>query len=146
MSIDVTGAGHVPLPREAVFAAVADLATYPHWLGIVLTAAAEPGDGIDGPAWRVEIGARLGPLRRAKRLRMARTHHDPPTAVRFERHEHDGQDHSPWVLTATLAGTEATDLAMELHYGGGFPLPGLDRILQQEIKRAPGRLYRYLAD
>lgn len=102
----------------------------------------------DGDGWLVDIGARLGPLRRAKTVHMNRSDHDSPGTVRFERQEYDGRDHSPWILTATLAGAgeNHTDLTMHLHYGGSAWLPGLDRVLQQEIKRAPGRLYRYLAD
>jgi hypothetical protein len=101
--------------------------------------AAEP----DGAGWLVDIGARLGPLRRAKTVRMVRTDDSPDTVV-FERQEHDGRQHSPWVLTARL--DNDTDLTVHLHYGGSAWLPGLDRVLQQEIKRAPGRLHRHLAD
>lgn len=119
---------------------MADLATYPRWLGIVL--AATPDDA--GQAWRVQIGARLGPLRRAKTLRMTRTDAQPPDHVRFERHELDGKQHSPWVLTVDLTGD--TDLAVHLHYGGGLVVPGLQQLLQQEIRRAPGRLFNVLAD
>src|SRR5688500_11916467 len=88
-----------------VFAEVADLGTYPRWLGIVHAAVpASAGDAGDevGPAWSVEIGARLGPLRRTKRVRMVRVVCDEPTAVRFERVEDDGREHSAWVLQADL--------------------------------------------
>ena len=60
-------------------AALADLATYTHWLTLV--SAAEPVDpdedgglGNTGnpPTWNVTIKAQLGPLARSKRLRMTR--------------------------------------------------------------------------
>lgn len=126
-----------------MFAAVSDLSTYPKWLGIVLSAERE-----DAAVWRVELGARLGPLRRAKTLRMARTEHDPAARrVRFERDEADGKEHSAWVLDGHVAheGAAAT-LTMRLYYGGSLWLPGLTQLLEQEIRRAPGRLYRLLAD
>jgi hypothetical protein len=41
-----------------VYREVADLSTYPEWLGIVLEAEAD-GEG----AWYVELGARLGSVR-----------------------------------------------------------------------------------
>ncbi|HZQ27465.1 MAG TPA: SRPBCC family protein [Acidimicrobiales bacterium] len=124
-------------PAE-VFAVVSDLATYPSWLGIVLSA-----DACGGDAWTVELGARLGPLRRTKRVRMVRVEHDPEAgAVRFERQEEDGREHAPWVLAAALSGN--TTLTMDLRYGGGRWLPGLDLVLREEVRRAGNRLQRLL--
>ena len=74
--------------------ALADLGTYPAWLGLV-TAAEPDGDN----TWVVTLRARLGPLARSKRLRMVRTERSADS-VRFERREVDGRDHSEWVLSA----------------------------------------------
>lgn len=133
--MDLTGEGVLPAPPEVVLPVVADLSTYPQWLGIVLAATS------DGPdAWLVDLGARLGPLRRSKRVRMVRVD-GALGVVRFERQEGDGRDHSPWVLQATVEPQEAgTRLTMHLHYGGSRWLPGLDLVLREEIRRATGRL------
>jgi uncharacterized protein YndB with AHSA1/START domain len=140
--VDLTATTVLAATPERVFAEVADLATYPRWLGIVQ--AAEPV--ADGEAWSVELGARLGPFRRTKRVRMVRTVCDQPVAVRFERVEDDGRAHSPWVLRADLAPTGAgTELTMHLHYGGSGWLPGLDLVLGQEVRRAGARLAARLA-
>lgn len=139
--MDLTATASLAVPPERVMAEVADLAGYPHWLGIVHRAEAEAG----GEAWRVELGARLGPFRRTKVVRMVRTALDGRTA-RFERRELDGRAHSPWVLAATVAPTPAgCELAMHLHYGGGAWLPGLDLVLGQEVRRAGSRLQARLA-
>jgi carbon monoxide dehydrogenase subunit G len=138
--VEFTGRGTVDAPPAAVFAVVADLTTYPRWLGIV-QAVASDGDG-DG-AWAVDLGARLGPLRRTKRLRMVNTERTPTTSVRFERQEQDDRAHSPWVLGAALSPTDEgarTDLVMRLSYGGGAWIPGLDLVLRAEVARAVPRL------
>ena len=118
--------------------------TYPDWLGIVLAATpALPDRADEGPAWFVDVGARLGPLRRSKRVRMVRVEDDPPSAVRFARRETDGRQHSPWVLVASLAPAgDGCELEMSLHYGGSGWLPVVDSILAAEIRRAAGRLAR----
>ncbi len=98
--------------------------------------AADPADDGDA-AWLVDLRGRLGPLARSKRLRMVRTSCDAPRVVRFERREHDGRDHSPWVLDATVEPTEAgSRLVMRLHYGGGFGDGVLERLLGQAIERS----------
>lgn len=135
----MTGTAELAATPERVFAEVADLSTYPGWLGIVH--AAEPvGEG----AWAVELGARLGPWRRTKRVRMARTVCDAISgAVRFERAELDGREHSAWVLEARVAATErGSALTMHVHYGGAAWVPGLDLVLRQEVRRAAARLQR----
>jgi uncharacterized protein YndB with AHSA1/START domain len=141
VGVDFTATTRLPAPPERVYAEVADLATYPHWLGIVHGVAA------DGDGWLVDLGARLGPFLRTKRVRMTPAERRPPIVVRFERAEADGREHSPWVLEATLRpdGAEATELAMHLHYGGSLWLPGLDLVLRREVDRAGGRLARRLA-
>lgn len=146
--MDVHATAGLAAPVPTVFAAVADLATYTHWLGIVL--AVEP---VADDRWWVDIGARLGPLRKAKRLTMHRTEYDAPRRTMFVRDERDGRSHSPWVLRAQVAPAEAapagtgpaTSLTMHLHYGGSMTVPLLDRVLAIEVQKAPGRLDRYLA-
>ena len=138
--MDVSAAAHLAAPPGAVFDAVVDLGTYPRWLRIVL-ASVPDAEG----SWWVDIGARVGPFTRSKRLRMVRTHLDDGL-VRFEREENDADDHSPWVLTAAVAPHDAgSRLDVGLHYGGSRWLPLLDRILADEIKRAPARLDAVLA-
>ena len=123
---------------ERVYDEVADLSTYPAWLGIVLES--EPdGDG----AWYVELGARLGPVKAGKRVRMARTTHDRPSHARFERAELDDEEHSSWVLDATVSADAV--LTMRLHYGGDLWLPMMDKILQGEVDKAGARLAERLA-
>jgi hypothetical protein len=121
---------------------VEDLARYPAWFGAVQRA--EPDDprpGDDGPAWRVDLRGRLGPLARVKRLRMVRTSHDPAMSVRFERREDDGRAHSPWVLAADVRAVPGgTRLDVHVHYGGGLFGPVLERLLADEVARAKPRL------
>ncbi len=101
----------------------------------------DPRPGDPGPAWRVDLRARLGPLARAKRLRMARSVHEPPRSVRYERREDDGRSHSSWVLTATVAPTAGgSRLEVHLHYGGTLFGPVLERLLADEVERAKPRL------
>ncbi len=128
-----------PCPPERLFDRIDDLADYPQWLEIVERAeavAADPADDGDA-AWLVDLRGRLGPLARSKRLRMVRTSCESPRVVRFERREHDGRDHSPWVLDATVEPTEVgSRLVMRLHYGGGFGDGVLERLLGQAIERS----------
>ena len=76
-----------------------------------------------GPAWSVDLRGRLGPFARAKRLRMVRTVHEPDHHARFERVEHDGRQHSPWVLDATVAGGDERQHA---HDAAALRRPALD--------------------
>jgi hypothetical protein len=71
---------------------------------------------------------------------MARTVHEPGR-VRFERVEHDGRQHAPWVLAAEV--TEATGgsrLRMHMHYGGSLVGPLIERLLADEIDQSKPRL------
>lgn len=140
--MDVTATLDAPHPPEAVFLWVDDLALYPEWLDIVpraVPAAAHPDDA--GPAWSVDLRGRLGPFARAKRLRMVRTRSEAPTRARFERVEHDGREHSPWVLDAEVVPAgDGCRLTMRLHYGGRLWMPALDRVLAEEINRSRPRL------
>lgn len=140
--MDVTAEMDTAAPAEALFACVADLGRYPEWLGMVTRAVAlDPDPGDEGPAWSIDLRGRVGPLARAKRLRMVRTEHAAPHAVAFERRERDGRDHAPWVLRGeVVGGDEGARLVMSLHYGGTLFGPVLERLLGEEIHRSRLRL------
>lgn len=140
--MDVTETLDVAATPEALFAWVATLDRYPGWLDIVARAEPAPAaDGDPGPAWLVDLRGRLGPLSRAKRLRMVRTAHTPPERATFERREVDGRSHSPWVLDATVApSADGARLTMHLHYGGGLWGPVLERMLRDEVEHSRPRL------
>ncbi|MGH9155104.1 MAG: SRPBCC family protein [Acidimicrobiales bacterium] len=127
---------------DRVFAEVANLDNYPAWLGLVQRAErCERLTDDPGPAWMVDLGARLGPIRRTKRVRMVRAEARPPKLVRFERRETDGRQHSAWTLTAEIeAAVAGSRLTMGLHYGGGARIPGVDRLLTDEVRRATKKL------
>lgn len=146
--MDVTADLTAPCAPDRLFAEVDDLSAYPAWLGIVPRAEpVDAADGDPGPAWSVELRGRLGPLARSKRLRMVRTDFEPGQAVRFERRELDGRQHSPWVLEARVHPVDGVDggaatsrLEMHLHYGGSFGGSLLERMLDDEISRSRPRL------
>lgn len=140
--MDVVASLDAPCSPAVLFPWVDDLGRYPDWLDIVPRAQpVDPHDGDVGPAWSVDLRGRLGPFARAKRLRMVRTDHDADRHARFERVEHDGRDHSRWVLDAEITPTgEASTLTMRLHYGGRLWMPALDRLLADEIERSRPRL------
>ena len=141
MGLAFTGSVPLAAPAAAVFPVVADLTTYPSWLGIVQRVVVDDGSGEGGrrhePGWLVDIGARLGFLSRSKRVRMVRTVFDAPTHVRWERSETDGRPHPQWVLEGRLVDDVLT---MHLAYDGGMPLPGIDLLLREEVRRAGPRL------
>ncbi|HEX9530250.1 MAG TPA: SRPBCC family protein [Acidimicrobiales bacterium] len=142
--MELTGTAVLAAPARRVLPWVADLSTYPMWLSMVTSADPAPRlVGDDGPAWAVGIGARLGPLRRSKRLRMVRTVH-AGSRVRFERREVDGREHGAWLLDAALAeeGARATLLTMRLEYRGAAWVGLLEAVLRQEVRRAGPRLDR----
>src|SRR3954447_11691608 len=131
--MDVSGSARLDHPVEAALPVIADLGTYPSWLRIVRAAepaVPHPGDE-GGPAWMVELGGRLGPFGRTKRVRMVRVLDGDRGPVRFERLEHDGRQHGAWVLTGELEPVEgACSVRMALHYGGSRWLPVLDAVLR----------------
>lgn len=145
--MDVTATLDAPCPPEELFPWVDDLARYPEWLDIVPRAVPAAAQAPDvGPAWSVDLRGRLGPFARAKRLRMVRTSHVAPSHARFERAEHDGRQHSSWVLDARVEATgEGCRLTMHLHYGGRLWVPALDRLLADEINRSRPRLLARVA-
>lgn len=138
--MDVTADLDAPHPPDRVFALVEALDRYPEWLDIVPRVAQA-----DGAAWLVDLRGRLGPFSRSKRLRMVRTRHEPPRAVRFERDEQDGRSHSPWILDANVEPRGVgSRLTMRLHYGGGLFGPVIERLLREEIERSRTRLLEVL--
>jgi Polyketide cyclase / dehydrase and lipid transport len=145
-AVDLRSVAELDWPPATVFAEVRDLAGYPDWLGIVHRVTADRPAQATSPAWLVDIGARIGPVRRSKQVRMLRTADEPVSLVRFERAETDGRTHSPWILTARIepAGSGAR-LTMDLHYGGRAWLPLAELALRQEIVRAGRRLSERLA-
>jgi len=147
--VDVNAELDAPCPPQVLFATIDDLGAYPQWLSIVPRAEPAPAheSGADeGPAWFVELRGSLGPLARSKRLRMVRTTSEAPRVVRFERREHDGRDHSPWVLEGQVEPTETgSRLTMRLHYGGTFGGSMVERMLSQEIEESKPRLLALVA-
>ncbi len=140
--MDVTETLDVVCAPDALFAWVEALDRYPAWLDIVARAEGAPmAEGDPGPAWVIDLKGRLGPLSRAKRLRMVRTRHEAPARAVFERRELDGRAHSPWVLDATVDATaDGARLTMRLHYGGGLWGPVLERMLRDEVEHSRPRL------
>jgi hypothetical protein len=130
-----------------LFAQVDDLARVQEWFGAVRRVVPdEARSGDPGPAWRVDLRARLGPLARAKRLRMVRSRHEAPVSVRFERCEDDGRSHSPWVLEAAVTPAPGgSRLDVRFHYGGGLFGPVLERLLADEVELAKPRLLALVA-
>ncbi|HSL59096.1 MAG TPA: SRPBCC family protein [Acidimicrobiales bacterium] len=137
-----------PCSPGELFAWVDDLGRYPAWHSIV-TAARPDGrhDGDPGPAWVVDLRARVGPLARAKRLRMVRDEHVVPERVVFVRREVDGRQHGRWELTADVRRHGAgSRLDVALHYSGGLWAPVLERLLGEEIERSRDRLLELVSD
>ena len=145
--MDVVATLEAPCSPSALFPWIDDLGRYPEWLDIVPRAVAVDGHGDDvGPAWSVDLRGKVGPFARAKRLRMVRTERIVDEHVRFERVEHDGRQHSPWVLEAdVVALVDGSLLTMRLHYGGRLWMPVLDRLLADEVERSRPRLLARVA-
>ena len=144
--MDVTADLVAPCTPDELYVWVDDLGRYPEWLDIVPRAVAVDGHPDDpGPAWSVDLRGRVGPIARSKRLRMARTLHEPGR-VRFERVEHDGRKHSSWVLSAEVAPVDGgSRLRMHMHYDGSLVGPLIERLLADEITRSKPRLLALLA-
>ena len=142
--MDVIAELDAPCPVAHLFDSLDDLSSYPEWLEIVERADVAPShpDDDGDAAWSVDLRGRLGPLARSKRLRMVRTTCDAPGLVRFERREHDGRNHSDWVLEAEVQPLDggvnppASRLVMRLHYGGAFGGSVLEKLLSDAIERS----------
>ena len=143
--MDFAGTTDLAVACVPVFGYVQDLATYPSWFTIVDRATPTAPAG-DAAAWEVDLAARLGPLKRTKRVRMIRSEIDVAERhVRFERRELDGASHGAWVLDAVVEERAAgCRLHMTLHYSGISWLPGIDLLLREEAKRAGHRLEQVL--
>ncbi|MFT7599061.1 MAG: hypothetical protein ACI8TP_001986 [Acidimicrobiales bacterium] len=124
---------------------VADLTTYPAWLGLVMKV--EPVDGGNdepGPAFLVTLRAKVGPFARNKRLRMVRTANEQPRTVRFERFEVDGRNHSSWVMTSEVsAASTGSTVDVRLMYQGQLWDGLLEGVLDNAVRDAVPRLRRY---
>lgn len=138
----------VPAPPDRVFPVVADLATYPRWMAIV--SGADASDSDDPPAWDVQLGAGVGPVKLTKRVRMVRVHEESPRSVRFERAELDGEDHPAWILSAAVEPVEphgsASEVSIHLHYSGAPSIPPIEALLSAEARRAGPRLGQVVAE
>jgi hypothetical protein len=141
-----------PCAPDRLFSLVDELTDYPAWMPLAHRVAPVAPEADGRPAWEVELRARLGPFARSKRLRMVRTLHDEAAAhVRFERVEHDGRSHSPWVLDATVVGGDGgsaiSRLEMRLHYGGALWTGGvMEKVLAEQIVAGRERLLELVAD
>ena len=144
--MDVTATVEAPVGVEKLFAAVADLVTYPHWLSIVHQVTVEPVGSDGKSAWLVELRGKVGPFARSKRLRMVQSVCESPNIVVFERRETDERKHSPWVLTAQVGLTSVgSNLIVNLHYGGTLFTGGvLERLLADQITQGRERLLTVL--
>ncbi len=134
----------VPASAERVFGLVGDLDEYPAWMPLI--------GGVqrldDAPTWTVLLQAQVGPFTRSKRLRMARTVHEPPRRAVFERQEVDGREHAMWRLTSTVVpdGTGHCVLQMGLLYSGRlWGGPVLERVLDGQIADASERLVQLVS-
>ena len=144
--MDVTATVEAPVGVEKLFSVVADLTTYPQWLGIVHQVTAESTGSSETSAWLVELRGKVGPFARSKRLRMVQSTCESPNIVKFERRETDGRKHSPWVLTAQVGATSVGSmLTVDLHYGGTLFAGGvLERLLADQIVQGRERLLAVL--
>jgi hypothetical protein len=122
---------------------LSDLSRYPDWLEIVSRAV--PVDEAV-PLWQVDLRGQIGPLRRTKRLHMARVECSEQR-IRFERREADGRQHSAWTLDFELAvpGPGEVEVDMAMQYDGRLWIPVLDRLLADEIQRSKARLAQMVA-
>jgi uncharacterized protein YndB with AHSA1/START domain len=147
--VDVTEEVRLDATPARVWRAIADLATYPTWLGIVHRVESD-GEDAGRPAWRVELRGRIGPLARSKRLRMVRTAVEDGRSVRYERVEQDGRRHAAWVMDARVAPdadaacahppSSGCVLTVRLRYAGSLGTGLLERALRDEIERGRERL------
>jgi hypothetical protein len=144
-----------PCKPGEVFAHVADLSSYPQWMGgLVHSAVRSEDDANAEPAWEVELRSRIGPLARSKKLRMVRTEFVGDRSAVFERREVDGREHSVWRLEAqvtpvepagSIAGEVSSHLVMTMTYEGRLWSGGiLEKVLQEQIDRGRDRLLAIL--
>lgn len=160
--MDLRFGADAPGDAATLFELVADLTTYPRWLELVhRVQPTDPDAGDGGPAFLVDLRARLGPFARSKRLRMVRVEHQPDGRVRFARRELDGRQHADWELTALVraldgsargvddgtgdgagdgTGAARSHVDVHLHYGGQLWAAPLELALASHVQRAVPRL------
>jgi hypothetical protein len=130
----------------ALFAQIATLDRYPPWMRLVHRVTPLPPD-VAGPAWWVELRARVGPFTRSKQLRMVRTRFVENELVRFERVQNDDRDHAAWILMGEVAAADGgAELTMHLEYTGElWSMSVLGRILDDEVRRSTAALAELLS-
>ena len=130
-----------------LFEQIATLDRYPAWMRLVHRVAPMPPHD-KGPAWWVELRARVGPFTRSKQLRMVRTQFVDDRLVRFDRVEEDERDHAEWILMAEVAAADrGAILTMHLEYTGQlWSMNVLGRILDEEVRRSTTVLAQLLSD
>jgi hypothetical protein len=121
----------------SLFEHIATLDRYPRWMRLVHRAAPLPPDPA-GPAWWVELRARVGPFTRSKQLRMVRTQFVENEQVRFERVQADDRNHAQWILRGEVATIDSgAELTMHLEYTGElWSMNVLGKILDEEVRRS----------
>jgi hypothetical protein len=130
-----------------LFEQIATLDRYPAWMRLIhRVAPLSPDD--KGPAWWVELRARVGPFTRSKQLRMVRTAHVVDELVKFERIEDDERDHAEWILQGQVVDVgHGADLTMHLEYTGElWSMNVLGRILDDEVRRSTSVLAHLLSE
>ena len=138
--MDLSLGAKIDAAPAAVLAEVADLPDYPSWHGMVHKV--EP----DGDGWMVDVGGKIGPFTKSKRVRLVRAAEDTeaPGEVRFVRAELDGKDHGQWELAASVdppTGEGPCMLRFRLLYDGSSPLASmLEPLLKAEVHRSADRL------
>lgn len=164
----------VHVSAEKVIEALADLTTYPNWIGLVDSVVFDDSVA-DEHAFFITLQAKVGPLSRSKRLRMVRTELSD-AHVRFDRREVDTRNHADWHLLATVnptdisnaktessnvlsrvmkrpargsasgndGVTEACDVSVELSYSGDFFSAPIASVLERFMALAPKRFEKWL--
>jgi hypothetical protein len=152
-----------PCNAGEVFAHVADLSSYPQWMGGLVHSVVRHEDEANAElAWEVELRSRIGPLARSKKLRMVRTEFVEGRLAVFERREVDGREHSVWRLEArvialnpaesvtesvtdSVTGEVNSHLVMTMTYEGRLWTGGiLEKVLQDEIDSGRDQLLAIL--
>ncbi len=128
-----------------LFANIATLDRYPPWMRLVHRVTPMAPDD-QGPAWWVELRARVGPFTRSKQLRMVRTQFVDNELVKFERVQDDERDHAEWILVGELsAASDGPQLTMHLEYTGElWSKKVLGKILDDEVRRSTAALAELL--
>lgn len=144
--MDVNLGAKIDAPPASVLAEIEDLPSYPTWHGMVKKVEA------DGDGWSVDLGAKVGPFTKSKRVRLVRAPAeagDAPGLVRFVRVEKDRDDYGHWELHGTVdppAGEGPCMLRFRLLYDGTSPLASmLEPFLKAETHRSADRLRARLA-